>query len=550
MNYVNDTTKAFVQGATLSAGRMDVTAEHGGYIGSLTAGAAGASGDEGTAVAGSVSADVILTDTEAYLSDVRATLSGDSDVSARECADIYSVAGAGAFGGEGGYGISAAVDLIGVPGNAAKTLAYITGSTVSLTGAGTLSVTATDADADADAQDAPRIVSVAGAIGVGTGDEGDAGAGMFAINLIYGETDAYLQSSTVTQPSSPSSAASLDVSADDSWWILAIGGAVGASEGTGVGAAISYNNINDATRAAIDASTVSVGGSVTVSARDQAIIADATVGVGISAGDDGFAGAGSISVNIIGDTTDAHISAAASPTSATPTASASSVTAGGSISATADDAAVIASVAGGVAVADDGPAIGAAVAYNAIDDVVTGYINDATVDSAGSSVTVSAQAGGSVFSLAVGAAITAGDSPAIQGSLSINSIADDVDAHVSDGSSVTAAGNVSVTAGLSAGLYVLSGGAAISADGVGVGASLAYNFLGGSYNPLNPTAAPTVSGAANGVTAYISNSSVLAGAASRSRPAISTRAAPAWARWTPSTWRRSRCRASTARSSA
>ena len=86
-----DTTKAYIQGATITAANLDVTADHGGYIGSLTAGGAGATGTSmetggsgSTAVAGSVAINTVLPDTEAYLNNVTATLYGDSVVKANE----------------------------------------------------------------------------------------------------------------------------------------------------------------------------------------------------------------------------------------------------------------------------------------------------------------------------------------------------------------------------------------------------------------------------------------------------------------------------------
>src|SRR5262249_36224071 len=198
------TTRAYIQDATIARTTLDVTADPGGFIGSLTAGAAGASGRQGIAVTGSVSVDVVLPDTEAYVTGAQLTLAGDSEVTATDNSEIWSVAGNGALGGQGGYGGAVAVNLIGTANQPAKTLAYVTDSTVTLAG-GTLSVLATDANAAA----LPSIVSIAGSLGVGTQLNSDAGAGMVAVNFIDAETDAYVQDSTIQQPSSGATAANL-----------------------------------------------------------------------------------------------------------------------------------------------------------------------------------------------------------------------------------------------------------------------------------------------------------------------------------------------------
>src|SRR5205814_1289894 len=91
--------------------------------------------------------------------------------------------------------------------------------------------------------------------------------------------------------------------------------------------------------------------------------------------------AGSASVNLITDTTDAHIS------------DGSHVTTGGATQVLATDSSTMISVAGSVAVAPGGQAaIGAAVGYNLIANNITAYVDASTVHSTGSAVTVSAQA--------------------------------------------------------------------------------------------------------------------------------------------------------------
>ena len=64
-------------------------------------------------MAGSVSINVDLPDTEAYVQDATLTLGGDSWVKANEAAEIAAIAGSGAYGGSKGFGVAIAINLIG-----------------------------------------------------------------------------------------------------------------------------------------------------------------------------------------------------------------------------------------------------------------------------------------------------------------------------------------------------------------------------------------------------------------------------------------------------
>ncbi len=489
-------TRAFIDGATLSTNQLNVTANNAGYIGSLTAGASGATaiaGQSSNAVAGSVSVDIILPDTEAYVTGATLNLGADSNITATDHSEIWTIAGSGAFGGSGGYGAAISVNIIGTENNRASTLAYIAGTTITQTG-GSMTVSATDANPS----DQPRIVAIAGSLGVNTQATGAAGAGMVAVNFIADETDAYVTGSTI-QPAAGGTTgnSNLAVTSFDNSWIISIGGAVTVSQKTGIGAGIGYNQIDANTHAYINSSTVAVNGTVTVTATDNAEIAGGTVGVGVSAGSGGIAGAGSASVNEITDTTDAHI------------ASNSDVTAGGAVSVSASDTSMIVSVAGGVAIATQGAAVGAAVSYNLVTNSIKAYIDGSTVDSTGSDVNVRATSSPLLVAIAVGG--SGGSGFALGGSITINSIANDLDAHISNGSAITAHGNVSVTASEGATMYVLAGGIAVSTGSAAVGASIAYNYMGGSFDPANPDAVDHNSATTNGITAYIDGSTVEAG---------------------------------------
>ncbi|MGA2700304.1 MAG: hypothetical protein ABSH35_04325 [Isosphaeraceae bacterium] len=505
---VIDTTKAYLENATVTTADLDVTADHGGYIGSLTAGAAGASGSQvflesgsSNAVAGSVSIDVDLPDTEAYVQNATLTLGGDSWVTANESAEIVAIAGSGAYGGSKGFGVAIAINLIGFDlagtSEPANTLAYITDSTVTLD-AGTLSITATDAGPTIQ----PQIIAITGAGGVGAGDDSIGGGGMIAVNDIQDETNAYVEGSTITQPSGASALANLDVEATDSSGIIAIGGALGVGGEAGLGAAIGFNVIAATTSAYLDSSTIDVNGTVTVTATDTALIGSATIGVGVTTGSGGLAGAGSVSINEITDTTDAHISNMLNTSS--------SVTSGGSTTVKATDHSTIGSVAGGVAGASEGAAIGAAISYNLIQNSILAYVDDSTVTTGGD-LDLSGTSSPILVAIAVGAA-GSGEGFALGGSITVNSIANDVDTHISDSTVDASSGSVNLQAVESAVMVVLAGGIAISLGGAAFGASIAYNYIGGSFDPANPNAISKPSTTTNHqISATITNSKVTAG---------------------------------------
>ena len=113
--------------------------------------------------------------------------------------------------------------------------------------------------------------------------------------------------------------------------------------------------------------------------------------------------------------------------------------------------------------------------------------------------------------MAVGGA--GADMLAIGGSVTVNSIANDVDSHISGGSNVSAAGNASVLANESATMLTAAGGIAVAATqrGAAVGAAIAYNYVGGGFNPANPDQTNPNPTTTDGITAYIDDSTVNVG---------------------------------------
>ena len=176
---------------------------------------------------------------------------------------------------------------------------------------------------------------------------------------------------------------------------------------------------------------------MTVQATDTAVIGSATLGVGVTTGDGGLAGAGSVSINQINDTTDAHISNTQD--------TGSSVTAGGTVTVKATDTSTIGSVAGGVAGASEGTAVGAAISYNLIQNTILAYVDDSTVTRPGATSTSRARPA-PCWSPSPSAQPGAATGFALGGSITVNSIANDVDTHISDSTVYADDGSVSLLA--------------------------------------------------------------------------------------------------------
>ena len=212
-----------------------------------------------------------------------------------------------------------------------------------------------------------------------------------------------------------------------------------------------------------------------------------------------MAGAGSIAINTITNVIDARIIGEGT------------ISTGGTITLTASDESLIVSIAGGVSVAANGKAVGAAVSYNLISNQVKAFIEDAVVTAAGalSDILVTASSGSILVSIAVGGAF-AGDF-ALGGSLTVNSIANSLDAHIKNSTLVQAGRDINLVAVERDTLVAVAGGFAGSSHSSAVGAALAYNYIGGSLDPGNPDLINRDSTAVDQITAYIDNAHVVAG---------------------------------------
>src|SRR5262249_52444426 len=220
-----------------------------------------------------------------------------------------------------------------------------------------------------------RIVAITAAVGASTGSF--AGAGMVSVNLIDSQTSARIKGSTLEEPSASTGKVSAVVSAADTSGIISVGGAVGVpTSRPSIGAAIGYNEIQTSSVAAIESSTLSIGGDVSVTTEAKATIVGVALGVSANTGS-GLAGAGSASINIIKDDSDAHVR------NSTLQGVSTGSSLGGPVTVRADDTSTIVAVAGGIAASASGPAGGFAVTYDLIQNDIHAAIEGSAVKTDG-----------------------------------------------------------------------------------------------------------------------------------------------------------------------
>ncbi len=505
-NAVISETQAYVDDTVLSnVGGLTVDARQDGTVFSVTAGAAGAPRTSGTAVAGSVSLNVVLNDTLAFVEDSRLNSTGDMAISATDTSKIWSGAGALALGGKAGVGVALSLNMIGfsndvelVPNRPGRTQAFVDDSELHFTGGG-LSVSAIADDLGRD----PRIISASASAGASTSGQGNiGGAGTVSVNVIKTLTEAFVTDSIVKNPED------VQILAIDSSGIVTVSGAVGVSQKVSFGAAFGYAEIANETRAFIDNADIETSGPLEVRAESSAVIGGATVGVGVGTGSSKLAAAGSATVNQITNTIEARIS---DRVTADDAIDGSTIRTGGDLVVSARDHSQIISIMGGASVAAKGVAVGAAVGYGLIENQVIASIEDATVDAVGtgSSIEVSAESSATLVSVALGVGAGAGNF-SLGGSVAVNSIANTVDAHIANSPHIAAGDDVSVTATASDTLISVAGGFAAAKDAA-VGAAISYSYIGGQFDVANPHAVDKNPANAYQISASIRNAAVSAG---------------------------------------
>ena len=436
-NTLDGSTAAFVDGAHIaSSGVMAVEALSEGEIQSLSASVQASRGKLG--VAGSVSINELAHWTQAYIQG--SDLSGLSSLSlsTRDSAAIRSVAGALAFGGKAGVGLSFGWNHIDN-----QVAAHVRNSDVNTAGA-----------VQVDAQSTGGIDTIAASLGASTGQM--AGAAAVAINQIGTQTSAQVEG---RKTAAGIDAASLSVRASDTSDINAIVGALGLSTGKAAfGVSFAWNKITSGVQASLLNTTVDTTGAVEVSAMHDADIETYAMGGGAAAK---VGVSGSLALNDIGTTLSARSQGSAVTSQA------------GGVALTASERARIFAATGALS-GGGTAAVGASGSYNHITGTVLAEVQGGSLTARNGSVRVDAARDGAVEVWA--AAGSGGGTAGFAGSIAINDVGGETRASVNGAAQVRADHNVGVTA--QADDRILSQAGTVALGGtVGGGGAIAINDL-------------------------------------------------------------------------
>lgn len=448
-NTISDRVTAELLNSNVQAASAQLKARQDGNINALVAG--GAVAAQSNAVAGSVAINTIDNQTRARSQDSTLVSRGALSIDAQDASRIRSLTGALAYGGQGaGIGLAGSYNKIlgGVYAGAnggvlqagellrvsalrnqqLQTLAAgagVSGSSsgvagsvaVNMAGGSTLAELAGGVKASTDgslllsARSDSDIETVAGALGVGLGGVGLAGA--VAVNQLDGTTTARV-SGTGTQLSAKGQGAAVQVDngqldsntshdlrdrtqqsalngvgvvASSTDEINTVAASVGGGSNVGVSGAVTVNHAGGATLAAIDDASVTSQAATQVGAYHHTRV---TTGNGAGAGG-GSAGVGaSVTTNTLDHDTQARVSAA-------------NLTAQGDIGvkarATHDlDAVVVGAAIGGSA------EVNGSVAVTTLDGAVRSSVQGASLHSQGAGIAISADADNDLNIIAGGVA--------------------------------------------------------------------------------------------------------------------------------------------------
>lgn len=513
VNRITDAAKAYTQGNAVTADALTIRSGNDSQITTGAGAIALGLSQNSSAIAGSFMYNAITDKNEAYAEDAALKLTGrEKDdtsltVEADNAAKITNIAASGS-GAAKGSAVAGQISLNWVDNT---TDAHVKGGSLKADKATTIS-----------AKDQGTIDSYTGAVAVSGGGNGAAVGASIAANLIKGDTKSYLENSEVAGTAEGEKAGKLSVTADETSEIQSIVAAGAGSGKLAAAFSASGNwihtttdahisNANDmktgalsvlaknGSNATIGVGSAAIGGNsagasigvmvnqsaVSASltgdeAKEKTITADGitvkadnayngdasesdqtakTVAVGFAGGTSQFAGSGSVTVNVINQTTDATIGKGkydagqkAAQVAATSTAKLFCLAGGVSLSA--------------------GSGLGAAVDVQTYKGHTYAGLADGASLTNASSAHVNAESAEHMTSIAATGAGGAG-SFAGAGAAGAHSIATDTKAYIGQQSEVTEAGVVSVTAKDETKLNTVAGsGAASGNTGVGLTAAV------------------------------------------------------------------------------
>ncbi len=465
-NEIKGDTKAFIAGTNSTLGKtlsltttaLTIDAKRSGLLIAVTAGGAGATSAQGYAIAGSVSINNITNNTTSYITGITGS-TGAASLSATDSSSMWVVAGAASLGGKAGIGAAVAVNEISNTTNSS-----IQDSTITHSQGLSLS-----------SSNDSNIQALSASLGYAKDTVG--ASGTVSVNRIGNTTEAKLVNFNNVSANGAASTGAISLSANDDSVIYSLSGAVGIGNNTGIGAAAAYNAIGNNVKAYIQSSNIATTEGLTITADSDADIKTLSVGVG---GGKKLALAGSLSINEIDNTVAAYIKDS-KKNIATPTQS-KEIKTGKAITLKASDDSIISNLSGGVALGTSGSAVGAAVSINAIGDNddsskgVKAYIENADVSTTGNfNIELLATNNAEIGAIALGAA--GGENFALGGSVAVNDIESQADAHISNNAIAQAVGAITVTATDDSEIQTLAGAVGAAKGKAAVAAAVSINDI-------------------------------------------------------------------------
>jgi hypothetical protein len=369
VNVIDNTTKAYVEDSNITqqGGKFEVTSSidnpgpGNAKIVAIT-GSVGVS-SQGSGLAGMIGVNVIADEAEAYIKNTTFTNpTGTSlSVTAEDNSWIFGIGGAVGVAGQG-VGLGAAVGYNGIH---STVRAYLDNADIG---------TATQA------YDGSVLVKADNRAVIGSGTVGAAGskdttiAGNVSVNVVTNTTEAYIKGG-----SNVYAKGAIAVKAQDDSTVGSVSGSLAiGGQGVAIGAALSSQVITNTVKANIDSSTVhSTTSTLEVTADSSSLlIAVALAG----SGGQGFAGAGSVTINLIQNTIEASITGDTDLNS-DGTKDKSNVQAQESIRVAAADSSTMIVISGAVGVSTNSSAIGGSVSTNNLLNTTTAKIDNSIVTS-------------------------------------------------------------------------------------------------------------------------------------------------------------------------
>lgn len=453
-NAITDKNEAYAEDAVLTLtgsekedASLTVKADNAAKITNIAASGSGAA--KGSAIAGQISLNWVDNETDAHVKGGRLTAGKAATISAKDRGTIDSYTGAVAISpGNNGAAVGASIAANLIEG---KTTSSLEDTTVNSGGA--LSVTADETS---------QIQSI---VAAGAGSGKLAAAFAASGNWIHTKTDAHISNANDMKTGALSVLAKNGSNATLGVGSAAVGG---NSAGASIAVMVNQSEVNASLTGDKEKNHTIAADGITVKA-DNAYNGAAsntesdktakTVAVGFAGGTSQFAGSGSVTVNVIEQTTDATIGKGKYDAGKKD------------VHVEAKNAAKLFGLAGGASLSA-GSGIGAAVDVQTYKGHTYAGLSDGAFLTNASSIDVNADSAEHMTSIAATLAGGAG-SFAGAGAAGAHSISTDTKAYIGQQSEVTDAGDVSVTAKDETKLTTTAGSGAVSGNtGVGLTAAV------------------------------------------------------------------------------